>query len=345
MKFHASLAVLLVCGLPAQAQGPFVALSDSGSVIRMVPSQSALKALGMQCNLFAPQHAGTAVYQPSAGIGQLINRGGFELPSVGFQAIYYNSTAANSTSTSLGYATLESELSAFISAFPDNKNWSGSPTDDYTIIQQYGSTLPIANSIVSNPSNLITPGAPFVDSQPPVTRITDSQIQTYLVDLFAVGALHASSNVVYGIYFPAGTSVIAGAALSCTNFCGYHSHFAYGTVQVIYAVFPYPSCTSCTVEGLSAADILSIVTGAQIRESVTDPGTLGLNSWQDVTGLDADQKCTWCNLYQMTNGQFWVQPEFSNGGTTSNSGFTATYPDLSSGQGGCVVPNNQLPPP
>lgn len=87
------------------------------------------------------------------------------------------------------------------------------------------------------------------------------------------------------------------------------------------------------------------MTGYELRESVTDPGTLGLGSWYDVTGDEADDKCAWCNLYQMANGQFWVQPEFSNGGTISNSGFTATYPQLSPGVGGCVVPNPPPPDP
>jgi len=39
----------------------------------------------------------------------------------------------------------------------------------------------------------------------------------------------------------------------------------------------------------------------------------------------------------MANGGFWVQPEFSNGGTMTASGFTQTYPQLSAGVGGCVV--------
>jgi hypothetical protein len=51
-------------------------------------------------------------------------------------------------------------------------------------------------------------------------------------------------------------------------------------------------------------------------------------------GYEADDKCAWHNLYPMTNGGFWVQPEYSNGGTTVNSGFEATYPGP-----GCVVPN------
>ena len=85
------------------------------------------------------------------------------------------------------------------------------------------------------------------------------------------------------------------------------------------------------VIGESVADMLTIVTSHEIREAVTD--SLG-TAWFDSSGYEADDKCAWHNLYQMTNGGFWVQPEYSNGGTRTASGFTATYPGR-----GCVVPN------
>ena len=72
---------------------------------------------------------------------------------------------------------------------------------------------------------------------------------------------------------------------------------------------------------------------AEIREAVTDPD---LNAWSDATGYEADDKCAWHNLYQIkgiSQGGFWVQPEYSNGGSVTRSGFTAKYPGP-----GCVVP-------
>ncbi len=57
-------------------------------------------------------------------------------------------------------------------------------------------------------------------------------------------------------------------------------------------------------------------------------------AWYDSAGYEADDKCAWHNLYQMTNGSFWIQPEYSNGGNTTASGFTAVYPGP-----GCIVPN------
>ena len=62
-------------------------------------------------------------------------------------------------------------------------------------------------------------------------------------------------------------------------------------------------------------------------------GDNGQNAWYDSAGYEADDKCAWHNLYQTTSGGFWVQ-EFSNGGTITASGFTASYPGT-----GCVVPN------
>jgi hypothetical protein len=347
MRITASLLFLLTSVLSAQTVNPFETISETGSVLHTLPSRTVVRSLpaGATCSLYAPQQAGTAVYASIVGSGQLIDHGGFELPNVGFQQIYYNSSVANSPSTSLGYPTVSSQLASFASLFADNRNWSGAATDDYTLIQQYGTQTSIANSVFNNPSNLVTPGQPYVDNQPAIARINDKSIQTYLVSLFASGKVKAQSNVVYGLYFPSGTGIVSGLSQSCSSFCGYHSHFAYGTVQVPYAVFPYPDCTGCAVSGLSAADVLTIVTGHELRESVTDPGTLNFGSWFDNSGAEADDKCAWCNLYQTTVGRFWVQPEFSNGGTVTASGFSATYPQLSPGVGGCVVPNNSTQAP
>jgi hypothetical protein len=75
--------------------------------------------------------------------------------------------------------------------------------------------------------------------------------------------------------------------------------------------------------------MLTIVTIHETRESVTD--SLG-TAWFDSKGYEADDKCAWHNLYQTTAGGFWVQPEYSNGGTKTPSGLTYPGP-------GCVVPN------
>ena len=121
---------------------------------------------------------------------------------------------------------------------------------------------------------------------------------------------------------------------SGSTFCGYHSVFAYQGTQIKYAVFPYLNCSACKLSNLTVGDMLTIVTSHEVRESVTDPGDSGIYAWYDAAGYEADDKCAWHNLYQMTVGGFWVQPEYSNGGTVTRSGFTATYAGP-----GCVVPN------
>lgn len=277
-------------------------------------------------SIFAPPHKGTAVYPASYGSGNLINHGGMEIPNASFQPIYWNSNVANSTSTSLGYHTVQAEVGAFLTAFSDGNNWDNSPTDDYAIVQQYGATTPIAASLTKLPD--------FVDSQSTYSRIKDSSIQSHLASLFNAGKLTPKNNVIYGFYFPAGMQVCLQGGCSCSSFCGYHSHFTYNNTQIKYAVFPYPNCSGCLLSGASAADMLTIVSSHEIREAGTDPGDFNANAWYDASGYEADDKCAWHNLYQMTNGGFWVQPEYSNGGSSSNSGFSAIYPGP-----GCVVPN------
>jgi len=315
-------------GLYAQAPpagNPFIDHSDNGETIHVLPTPASIRSPRDTQPTTAPPQKGTAVYPASYGSGNLIDHGGMEIPNAGFQAIYWNKSAANSTST---------KIDAFVSAFADNDIWDNDATDDYTIVQQYGSTMPIASTLTSNPANPLSPGSALVDTKSTVSRYRDSQIQSYLTSLFNSHKLAAMNNVIYGMYFPAGMTICLQSGCSCSSFCGYHSHFSYGSTQIKYAVFPSPNCTGCSISGFSAADMLTIVSSHEIREAVTDPGDFNTNAWYDSAGYEADDKCAWHNLYQMTTGGFWVQPEFSNGGQQRTaSGFTATYP------AGCVVPN------
>jgi hypothetical protein len=95
---------------------------------------------------------------------------------------------------------------------------------------------------------------------------------------------------------------------SCTNYCGYHSSFSYNGQTAIYAVYPYNSCSGCSLSGKTVLDMETIVTSHEIREAITDP----VNAWwEDASGYEADDKCAWHNLYRQTGGA-WVQPEYSN---------------------------------
>lgn len=323
----AFMASVLSCTLWAQGpEHPFWDRSDNGETVHILPPPASIRSPRDTQPTFAGPQSWTAVYAPSYGSGNLIDHGGSEISTAGFWAIYWNSKVANSSATSLGYQTVSAQINAFIGAFPDNQNWDNSPTDDLTIIQQYGSTNPISNAFGNFGF--------FVDSQASSSKISDSQIRSYLSSLFNSGKVSPSNHIIYGVYFPSGMRVTLQGGSSCTSFCGYHGHFTYGSYQIKYAVFPYPNCSGCSLSGLSVADMLTIVGSHEIREAITDPGDSGVYAWYDSAGYEADDKCAWHNLYQMTNGSFWVQPEYSNGGATSASGFTAIYAGP-----GCVVPN------
>jgi hypothetical protein len=317
------LGFVAIARIGAQDSDPFHDHGDRGETIHVLPTPAALHNPQFSQPTDAPVQSGTAVYPPSFGSGDVLDHGGPEMSNAQFRAIYWNASVANSTATSLGYSTISSQINGFVSSFPAGSNWSNSPTDDYTIIQQYGSNNSIAPTL---------PNLGFrVDTKATTSRIRDSAIQSYLAGLFNSGLEAPSGDILYGVYFPHGMRVSLQGGSSCTSFCGYHSHFLYNGTAIKYAVFPYTDCAGCSITGKSVADILTIVTSHEIREAVSD--SLG-TAWYDAVGYEADDKCAWHNLYQMTAGGFWVQPEYSNGGTVTRSGFTATYPGP-----GCVVPN------
>jgi hypothetical protein len=314
---------------------PFVDRSDTGETVHVLPLPASIRSPFDTQPTIAPVRPGLSVYGASYGSGNLVNHGGNQIPSAGFFAIYWNGSVANaggSGVTSLGYANIQSQISAFAAAFSDGVNYSeGDPAADYTVVQQYGVTDPISAA----------PLAPalgglgyYIDAQPTRSSISDSKIRSYLAGLFQSGTVPASPNVIYGIYFPSGMKVTLQGGTSCSSFCGYHGSFMYNGQDIKYASFPYTNCRGCLLAGFAVADMLTIVTSHEVREAVTDPN---LDAWFDSAGYEADDKCAWHNLYQTASGGFWVQPEFSNGGSVTASGFTQTYPQLSPTMGGCVV--------
>ncbi len=300
-------------------ENPFIDHGDRGEVIHVLPAPAVLH--NHNPRFTEPTDAvltgSPSVYPSANSSGSLIDHGGPEISNAQFQAIYYNPSVAESTATPNG-TTVRSWVDGFTNIFSDGQAYTGSTTSDYTIITQYGSANPIANTLPTIAS--------VVDIQSTTNRITDSGVQNYLATVFSRGIATASANTVYGVYFPHGMKIALQGGTSCSAFCGYHSHFNYGGIVIKYAVFPYTDCRACSVSGKTVADILTIVTSHEIREAVTD--SLG-SAWFDSQGNEADDKCAWQHLYQTQNGNYWVQPEFSNGGTKNGS----TYPGP-----GCVVP-------
>lgn len=234
------------------------------------------------------------VYPGSYGSGNLIDHGGPELSNAKTKAMYYNASAANAVPKS--GTTLQAYVSGFLGAF-------GGGIADYSIIQQYGSSNPIAAGF----SVL----ADYVGTNSTPSRISDSGVQSWLTARFN-GGIAADASTLYLVFLPPGTRSTMGGSSSCTGYCGYHSHYTYSGKQIKYAVLPYLSCSGCLLSGLTTADSMSIVTAHEIREAVTDPGDSNVDAWYDSTGYEADDKCAWHNLYRLNPAGYYVQPEYSN---------------------------------
>ena len=308
--------------LKAQDQSPTVLWTDDGQRVHIMLTREAAEALQRADAAADGIPSGFAAVYPSPyDSSPLIDHGGGEMSNPGVLAIYWNGAVANSTDTSLGYPTISSQVNAFLNVFSDHVNWRDVATADYTIVQQYGRTTPISNAL----TNL----GVIVENQGTLSTISNSAIASHLAGLFAAGTIIPNANTIYSVFFPPNMQVTLGSHASCTSFCAYHSAFSYNGVIIKYAVYPYPGCASCS--GGAAADSLTIAVSHETREAVTDP----VNGWYDPNGNEADDKCAWSHLYRTANGGFLVQPEWSNGGIVSASGFSASYPGP-----GCIVPSN-----
>jgi hypothetical protein len=320
----ASLAALTLLGAPphvsAQGRSPFVDHSDTGETVHVLPAPAAIHSPRDTGPTMAPPANELRVYPASYGSGDLRYHVGPVMSNAGFWALYWNNSVANSTQTSPGYTTLIKQMDAFLASFGSNAAYSQSPTDDFSIVQQYGST--ITSTVINNTWGY------RIASERTKSSISDSGIRNFIAGLFNSGAVPADSSIIYGVYLPAGMKVTMSGGASCSTFCGYHGHFSYGGSDIRYAVFPYLNCNACKLSNLTVADMMTIVVSHEIREAVTDPQ---LNAWYDDQGYEADDKCAWHNLYRTALGNFWVQPEYSNGGTVADG---VSYPGP-----GCIVPN------
>ncbi len=262
---------------------------DNGEIVHVLPPQAAAEASEHRFGMEQPpvRMNGYSVYNASYGSvpGQLDDHGGAVVSGAAFQPIFYNGATA---------AALQSGVDNFLTNF-------SSSDPGMKVITQYSKT---GNAISAS----LTHAADFVDNLAAPRRISDSGVQSYLSGLFNAGRVTATTNTVYGVYLPQGTTSTLGSSRSCSSYCGYHSSYTYNGRTILYAVFPYLDCNGCTLSGKTVVDMETIVTSHEIREAATDP----VNAWWESTsGYEADDKCAWHNLYQQTGGA-WVQPEYSN---------------------------------
>ncbi len=262
---------------------------DNGEIVHVLPNPAAAEGWEHRFGTpAAPTRVNNySVYGASYGAvpGQLDDHGGAVVSNAAFLPIYFNAATA---------AALQSGISNFLTNFSNSD-------PGMKVITQYSKT---GNAISAS----LTHSADLVDNQAAPRKISDSGVQSYLSGLFNGGRIAATTNTIYGVYLPQGTTSTMGSSASCRSYCGYHSSYTYNGQTILYAVFPYNDCAGCSLSGKSVLDMQTIVTSHEIREAVTDP----VNAWwESSSGYEDDDKCAWHNLYQQSGGA-WVQPEYSN---------------------------------
>jgi Phosphate-induced protein 1 conserved region len=135
-------------------------------------------------------------------------------------------------------------------------------------------------------------------------ELSDDQVHQVITDAILAGKILEDPS---GVYFVFGSSDIAQTRLGtsfCTDYCGYHEHFATDQTDVKYAYIGNPErcLDSCTDQGqyLShgltdspnknwGADGMASVVAHELSEMVTDPD---INAWVGLSGENADM-CSW----------------------------------------------------
>src|ERR1044071_7685507 len=220
---------------------------DGETVFHVLPTPAAApapSALGQGSQIPTAMN-GYSVFGASYGDnpGLLSDHGCSVISNASFFAIYYNSQPA---------FVLPAGINSFVN------NFSGSDPG-MKVITQYSKGTNTISATLGNAGS-------FVDSNATPSRISDSSIQSYLAGLWNPGKVAFSTSRIYGVYLPSGTVSTNGHYRSCTNYCGYHGSFTYNGQTAIYAVFPYNSCSGCSLRGKTALPMETIVTSHEIRE-------------------------------------------------------------------------------
>jgi hypothetical protein len=148
-------------------------------------------------------------------------------------------------------------------------------------------------------------GSIVLTTPAPSASETDQAIQQLLQREISSNAAFppASSNSLYFVFLPSGTTVVQGGSSSCQQFCGYHD--AIGST-VFYAVMPFPDCTGC-LGGLAQLDALTSTSSHELCEAITDP--IPGQGWYDDANGEIGDICAWKTKKL---GNYLVQLEWSN---------------------------------
>jgi hypothetical protein len=222
--FMSVAAVLVLTPALAQQKGESIwhIRGDNGETVQVLPGPAAAEAFEHRFARieFQTRSNGYSVYSSSYGAvpGQLNDHGGAVVSNAAFQPIFYNAATA---------AALQAGIDGMINNFSNSD-------PGMKVVTQYSKT---GNAI----SAALGHTADFVDNKSAPSRISDSGIQSYLTGLFNAHSVTPTTNTIYGVYLPSGTTSTNGSARSCTSYCGYHSSYSYNGMTILYAVFPYLS--------------------------------------------------------------------------------------------------------
>jgi len=139
----------------------------------------------------------------------------------------------------------------------------------------------------------------------PSASVTDQAIQQLLQREISGNAAfpQPSSNTLYFIFTPPGTTVVQGGSSSCQQFCGYHDAI---DNHIFYAVVPFTDCPGC-LGGTNQLDALTSTSSHELCEAITDP--IPGQGWYDDANGEIGDICAWKSKKL---GKYAVQLEWSN---------------------------------
>ena len=152
-----------------------------------------------------------------------------------------------------------------------------------------------------------------------------ANVQSLVSTAISSGKLPRDTN---GLYFVLTSTNVAESSGFCTQYCGWHTHFSNGGVDIKYSFVGSPSrCPSaCAIQnpgpnGDLNTDAMASIIAHEMEEALTDPD---LNAWYDSQGRENADKCAWTfgttstapngQKYNMTfGGMNWmIQQNWSN---------------------------------
>ena len=174
-------------------------------------------------------------------------------------------------------------------------SWINSTTQYCQGIALGSQFCPAGSQSVSNPANQF--GGAFVDTTAVPRRPTDAQVRAAAQR----GASHFgySADALYLVFTPHNKS-ISGFG---TQFCAYHDNTSFNGQPLAYANMPYQpdagaSCGRNFLNGNNSFgngwfDGVSIVTGHEYAEAVSDAFPSNTIAWLDTSGAENGDKCAW----------------------------------------------------